>query len=144
MVPCHLLITYTDETFITGVYRKPTLTDLDLQLDSQQNLASKYNVINTLTHRAKEMCPTSQLLKEELHQIEEVLMRCKYSKWAIYRVLSNQENKRKSTPKRHNPTDPQTRNKCHIVVPYSQGLCENNSPSVTNIEYKYILKKDRL
>ena len=55
-----------DGTFTTGVYRKPTHTDLYLHWDSHPNLASKYSVINTLTHRAKAMCSTLQLLKDKL------------------------------------------------------------------------------
>ena len=39
-----------DGTFIIGVYRKPTHTDLYLPWDSNHNLAAKYSVINTLTH----------------------------------------------------------------------------------------------
>ena len=31
----------------TAVYRKPTHTDLNLQWDSDHNLAAKFNVINT-------------------------------------------------------------------------------------------------
>ena len=34
---------------------------------------AKYNVINTLSHRAKTICSTPQLLKKELQHVEEVL-----------------------------------------------------------------------
>ena len=121
-----------DGTFTIGVYRKPTHTDLYLQWNNHHNIASKYSVINTLTHRAKTVCSIPQLHKEELHHLEEVLMRCKYPMWAINKALSKQENKRKSTTKSHNPTDPHTIKKCNIVVPYSQGLCES---------YKFIYNK---
>ena len=55
--------TQADGTLTTGVYRKPTQTDLYLPWDSHHNFASKYSVINTLTHRAKAICSTPQLLK---------------------------------------------------------------------------------
>ena len=67
-----------DGTLTTRVYRKTTHTDQYLQLDSHHNLACKYSVINTLTHRAKAVCSSSQLLKEELKHLEEALTQCKY------------------------------------------------------------------
>ena len=50
-------------TFTTSLYRKPTYTDLCLQWDSHHNISSKYSLISTLTHRAKAVCSTPQLLK---------------------------------------------------------------------------------
>ena len=46
-----LLTPPTDGTFTTGVYKKHNHTDLYLQWDRHHNLASKYSVINTLTHK---------------------------------------------------------------------------------------------
>ena len=69
-----------DGTFTTGIYRKSTHTDLYLPWDSHHGLISKYSVINTLIHRAKAICSTPQLLKNELKHVEEVLMLCKYPK----------------------------------------------------------------
>ena len=62
-----------DGTLTTCVYRKPSHTDLYLQWDSHHNLAYKYSVINTLTHRAKAVCSNSTLLKAELKHLQEVL-----------------------------------------------------------------------
>ena len=53
-----------DGTLTSKVYRKPTHTDQYLQWDSHHNLACKYSVINTLTHRAKAVCSNSHLLKK--------------------------------------------------------------------------------
>ena len=46
----------------------------------------KYSVIGTLTHRAKVVCTTSELLKEELKHLRGDLGNCKYPSWAIKRV----------------------------------------------------------
>ena len=78
-----------DGTLTTSVYRKPTHTDLYLQKDNHHNLACKYSVISTLTHRAKAVCCNSKLLKEELKHLHEVLYECKYPKWAINNVCNN-------------------------------------------------------
>ena len=67
-----------DGTLTTSVYRKPTHTDLYLQWDSHHNLASKYSVINTLTHRVKAVCSNSELLETELKHLQEILGYCKY------------------------------------------------------------------
>ena len=85
-----------DGTFTTKVYRKPTHTDQHLQWDSNHNLASKYNVINTLTHRVRTLCSTPELISNELEHLEEVLRGCKYPRWAIKKILQN-KNKRRPT-----------------------------------------------
>ena len=59
-----------DGTLTSKVYRKPTYTDLYLQWDSHHNLACQYSVVNTLTHRAKAVCSSPQLLMEELNHLD--------------------------------------------------------------------------
>ena len=55
-----------DGSFTIGVYRKPTHTDLYLPWDSAHDIASKYSVINTLTHSAHTISSTPELAKQEL------------------------------------------------------------------------------
>ena len=50
-----------DNSLTIRVYCKPTHTDQFLQWDSHHNLAVKYSVIDTLTHRAKSVCTTPEL-----------------------------------------------------------------------------------
>ena len=78
-----LVIPQEDGTLTTRVYRKPTNTDQYLQWDSHHNLALKYSVINTLTHRAKAVCSSSKLLEEELKHLDEVL-----KQWNQYFLLN--------------------------------------------------------
>ena len=112
-------------TLTTSVYTKPTHIDLHLHWGSNDNLACKYSVINSLTYRAKAVCSNPQLLKQELQHLEEVLMKCNYPKWAINKVLQKQEDTRMKTRRNQSTRTNQTEKKCHIVVPYSQGLCES-------------------
>ena len=114
-----------DGTVTTSVYRMPTHTDLYLQSDSHHNLACKYSVINTLTHRAKAVCSNSKLLKEELKHLHEVLHQCRYPKWAITKILKQQEQRRTRNRRDQGKNTSQTQKKCHIVVPYTKGICEN-------------------
>ena len=110
-----------DGTLTSKVYRKPTHTDQYLQWDSHHNLACKYSVINTLTHRTKAVCSNSQQLKEELHHLEGALTQCKYPRWAFQKILKDQESKKNK--KKERKTTIQKR--CHIVVLYTKGLCES-------------------
>ena len=115
-----------DGTLTTCIYRKPTHTDLYLQLDIHHNLACKYSVINTLTHRDKVVCSNSELLKTELKHLQEVLSQCKYLMWAIDEVLQQQEDRDKGKRRNQGYNNIiQTNKRCQIVVPYSQGLCES-------------------
>ena len=113
-----------DGTLTTSVYRKPTHTDLYLQWDSHHNLACKYNVINTLTHRAKAVSSNSKVLEEEMKHLHEVLQQCKYPKWAINKVLKQQEHRTRNRRVQGRNTS-LTQKRCHIVVPYTKGLCES-------------------
>ena len=109
-----------DGSLTIGVYRKPTHTDLYLPLDSNHNIAAKYSVINTLTHRAHNICSSPELTKQELQHLGEVLGACKYPRWAIKKIFNHHQNKeKKNTPKRTHPS------KCHIVVPYIEGMGES-------------------
>ena len=127
-----LITPQSDGTFTTKVYRQPTHTDLYIQWDNNHNLALKYSVINTLTHRARTICFTLELLNNELQHLEKVLRQCKHPRWAIDKVLHKQQHHPNNTIKnRHIPSS--TKKKCHIIVPYTQGTCE----SFRNICQKY-------
>ena len=115
-----ILVTPQEDGILsTRVCRKPTHTDQYLQWNSHHNLACKYSVINTLTHRTKAVCSSFQLLKEELKHLEEALTQCKYPRWAFQKILKRT---RKQEEKERNIT---TQKRCHIVVPYTKGLCES-------------------
>ena len=110
-----------DGTLTSKVYRRPTHTDQYLQWDSHHNLACKYSVINTLTHRAKAVCSNPQLLTEELNHPEGALTNCKYPKWAFQKVVKDQQSKKNKKKERNTPLQ----KRCHIVLPYTKGLCES-------------------
>ena len=128
-----------DGTFTIGVYRKPTHTDLYLPWDSNHNIAAKYSVINTLSHRALTISSTPELAEQELQHLEKVLMQCKYPTWAIRKIFKNhQQKKKKLTPNNRFPA------KCHIVVPYSQGIGESVKISARNMGWMYTLREAKL
>ena len=115
------------------VYRKPTHTDQYPQWDSHHNLSAKFIVINTLSHRAKIVCSNPELLKQEKEDPRKALTQCKYPKWALDKV----EKKLNRSPseaidgvnnQHTNGTSAATKEvkrKGHIVIPYTQGLCES-------------------
>ena len=112
-----LVIPQSDGSIMTTVYRKPTHTDMYLHWDSYHHLSVKYSVINTLTHRAKTVCSTKQLLTKEEDHLYNALRRCKYPLWAWNRT--NTKKKQKKNNQGTNNTK-----KSYIVVPYMKGLGE--------------------
>ena len=65
-----------------------------------------------------------QLLEEEMKHLYEVLQQCKYTKWAINKVLKQQKHRRTKNRRVQGKNISQTQ-RCHIVVPYTKGLCES-------------------
>ena len=111
------------------VYRKPTHTDQYLQWDSHHHLSAKFSVIQTLSHRASTVCSDPELLQKEKEHLRKALTKCNYPKWALDKV-----EKRLNKPTRQvndgGNNSAQTANqgvqsKGHIVIPYTQGLCES-------------------
>ena len=66
-----------DNTLSLTVYRKPMYTDQYMQWYSHHNLVAKYNVINTLAHRARTVCTKPELLRNEIQHLRKALAKCK-------------------------------------------------------------------
>ena len=81
-----LVTPLADNSLSFKVYQRPTHTEKYLQWESHHSLSSKYSVIGTLTHRAKVVCTTPELPKEELNHLRGALDNCNYPHWAIKRV----------------------------------------------------------
>ena len=115
------------------VYRKPTHTNNYLQWDRHHNLSAKFSVINTISHRAKTVCSNPELLKQEKEHLRKALTQCKYPKWALDKVekrlnRSSSEAIEGDNNQAANITPAATtevKSKGHIVIPYTQGLCES-------------------
>ena len=130
-----------DNSLSISVYSKPNHTDQYFQWDSHHNLAAKYSVIGTLTHRAKTVCIGPELFNKEIQHLREALVRCKYPKWALDKVqskfiTSNREEgntQQDNTSQRDNSTNGNTTEGTpndkpsvgHIVIPYTQGFGES-------------------
>ena len=118
-----------DGSLETRVYRKLTHTNQYLQWDSHHAINNKYSIISTLLHRAKNICSNKELLEEEYNYIYKALTSCKYPRSAIRRMKLKLD-----APKtRQNRKNTQTNHKCHITVPYEEGLSE----TIKNIGKKY-------
>ena len=119
----------SDGSLETKVYRKPTHTNQYLQWDRHYAINNKYSIISTLLHRAKNICYSERLLKEEETYIQKVLTACKYPNWAIRRMKLKID----APISRQNKRNIQTTHKSHITVPYDDGLSE----TIKNIGKKY-------
>ena len=118
-----LLTPKSDGSLSITVYRKPTHTNQYLQWDSHHAIANKYSVINSLLHKAKDICSNQDQLEEQTH-IQKVLSACKYPAWSINRMkITN------NTPTTVKNTNRDTRTntfiKSSITVPYNKGLSES-------------------
>ena len=117
---------------ITG-HRKPTHTDQYLQWDSHHHLSAKFSVINALSHRAKTVCSRPELLQQEMDHLRKALTKCKYPKWALDMVekrlnkctseVIDGDNYQGSTVGQAVTNGVKT--KGHIIIPYTQALCES-------------------
>ena len=122
-----------DGSLSITVYRKPTHTDQYLQWDSHHNLSGKFSVINTLSHRAQPVCSNPELLKKEKEHLRKALTKCKYPKWALDKVEKrlNQPSSEANNGVSNQGTNStpvatrEVKSKGHIVIPYTQGLCES-------------------
>ena len=118
-----------DGTLSITVYRKPTHTDQYLQWDSHHHLSAKFIVIHTLSHRVSTVCSKPELLQQEKDHLRKGLTKCKYPKWALYKVEKSlnrftiQVSDGGTTGAQ--PVTNEVKNKGHIVIPYTQGLCES-------------------
>ena len=118
-----------DGSLSISVYRKPTHTDQYLQWDSHHHLSAKFSVIQTLSHMASTVCSKSELLQKEKDHLRNVLTKCKYPKWALDKVKErlNRSSRQVADGGTNNAqaANHEVRNKGHIVIPYTQGLCES-------------------
>ena len=118
-----------DGTLSTTVDRKSTHTDQYLQWDSHHHLSAKFSVICTLSHRASTVCSKPELLQKEKDHLRKALTKCKYPNWALDKVekrlnKSTRQATDGGTTGAHSATN-EVQNKGHIVIPYTQGLCES-------------------
>ena len=122
-----------DSTLSITVYRKPTHTDQYLQWDSHHHLSAKFSVIHTLCHRAKTVSSKPELLQQEKDHLRKAFTKCKYPKWALDKVEKrlNRSTSEVIDGVNHQGTtgsqaaNNEVKTKGHIVIPYTQGLCES-------------------
>ena len=80
-------------------------------------------VINSLLHRATNICSNQEQVKEELKYVEIALTACKYPSWAIQRMMLKKNNTK--TNSNNNRTNRNNNNsRTSITVPYNKGLSE--------------------
>ena len=69
-------------------------------MDSHHYLSARYSVINTLRHRAKTVCSSSPLLKEEEDHLNRALGNCRYPAWPLNRAkMTNMDNNKRKKNK---------------------------------------------
>ena len=118
-----------DGSLSITVYRKPTHTDQYLQWDSHHHLSAKFSVTQTLSHRASTVCSNPELLQKEKDHLRKALTKCNYPIWAFDKVEKRLNRSSRQVNDGGNNTalsaNHGVQSKGHIVIPYTQGLCES-------------------
>ena len=110
----------TPNSIESTVYRKPAHTDMYLDYNSNHPISAKLSVIHTLTHRAKQICSTPELLAQEMYHLHKVLQENHYPPQFI-----QQGKPQKKTNKKPNPSTEKFIEGARVVIPYIKGLCEH-------------------
>ena len=136
-----------DGSLSITVYRKPTHTDQYLQWDSHHHLSAKFSVIQTLSHRASTVCSDPELLQKEKEHLRKALTKCNYPKWALDKVEKrlNMSSRQVNDGGNNNAQSANqgVQSKGHIVIPYTQGLCEVSKRSVVGMASKLTSRVSR-
>ena len=88
-----ILITRTEEEFVTSVYRKPTFSGIYQNFKSHVPLVYKYGLIYSLLHRTYMICSNWQLIHEEINNLKGIWMQNKYPLGVINYCIRNFLNK---------------------------------------------------
>ena len=128
-----IVIPEADGSLSITVYRKPTHTDQYLQWDRHHHLSAKFSVIHTLTHRAQTVCSKPELLQQEKDHLRKALTKCKYPKQALDKVEKRLNRSTREVIDGANSQGTtgaqavtrEVKTKGHIVILYTQGLCES-------------------
>ena len=105
-----------NHTIHTTVYRKPTHTDRYVDWDFNHPISAKRSVIQALTHKAKMLCSTPELLAKEMDYLNKTLCRKSYPDWF--------HKKPKHRPHVDQASNQETTKEFFVTVPYIQGLSE--------------------
>ena len=97
--------------------------------DSHHHLSARFSVIQTLSHRASIVCSNPELLQKEKQHLRKALTKCNYPKWALDKVEKRLNRSTRQVNDGGNnsaqPANHEVQSKGHIVIPYTQGLCES-------------------
>ena len=91
------------------------------------------NLFIYLFYRALTVCSNSELLHKEKTHLRNALTQCSYPKWALDKVERRLNKPSSEDPVGANnqattgsqPATKEVKTKGHIVIPYTQGLCES-------------------
>ena len=107
--------------------------DQYLQWDNHHYLSATYSVISTVTHRPKTVCSNPNILQKEMDYLRKAFIHCKYPKLVLDKVekrltrspseINDEANSQGTTGAL--PITNEVKTKGHIVIPYTQGLCES-------------------
>ena len=120
----------TPNSIESTVYRKPTHTDRYLDYNSNHPISAELSVIQTLIHRAKQVCSTPEFLAKEMDHLHKVLQDNHYPTQFFQQGKPQQKSNKKA-----NPIYSKVYRRSRVVMPYIKGLSE---------QYRHTLAKYRV
>ena len=119
-----------DGSLSITIYKKPTHTDQYLQWGQSpsppqpSSVSFKPSPIGPPT-----VCSNPELLQKEKQHLRKALTKCNYPKWALDKVEKRLNRSTRQVNDGGNnsaqPANHGVQSKGHIVIPYTQGLCES-------------------
>ena len=88
----------TPNSIESTVYREPNYTDRYLDYNSNHPISAKLSVIHILTHRAKQVCSTPEVLAKEMDHLHKVLQDNHYPPQFFQQGKPKQKTNKKPNP----------------------------------------------
>ena len=131
------------DTLSTGVYGKAIHTDLYLQWDSHYHLSETYSLIGKVTHRAKTVCWTPELVGKEMNTYRKHLANANTQCWALTEYKTG-HNLNRGSPAPPTMQNWQTLTKTTVSCPTQKACMKVSRTYTTNMIYKNASEGDSL
>ena len=126
----------TPNSIESTVYRKPTHTDRYIDYNSNCPISAKLSVINTLLHRAKQVCSTPEFLTKEMDHLQKVLQDNHY----LTQFFQHGKPQQKANKKPH-PSTGKFIEGARVAIPYIKGLSKLYRHTLAKYRVKSFLQR---
>ena len=124
----------TSNSIESIVYRKHTHTDRYMDYNSNHPISAKLSVIDTLIHRAKQVCSTQEFLAKEIDHLHKVLQETITQHNSFNKANPNRKTiKSKTHPRKFIEG-------VRVVIPYIKGLSKQYRHNLAKYRVRFFFK----